>query len=55
MEEDCLFVKSHFLLDQVDDQVCVRHLLAEETAAGCTIGRRQANRGSVMLCAMAVM
>ncbi|XP_051512984.1 uncharacterized protein LOC127417191 isoform X2 [Myxocyprinus asiaticus] len=35
--------------DHVDGRVRVRHLPGEEMAAGCTMGRRQAGGGSVML------
>ncbi|MCI4388573.1 hypothetical protein PGIGA_G00087550 [Pangasianodon gigas] len=44
--------ESHFLLNHVDGWMRVRHLPGEEMAPGCTMGRRQAGRGSVMLWAM---
>ena len=44
--------ESRFLLHHVDGRVCVRHLPGEHMAPGCTMGRRQAGRGSVMLWAM---
>ena len=37
---------------QVGGWVCVRHLPGEHMAPGCTMGRRQAGWGSVMLWAM---
>ncbi len=43
--------ESHFLL-HVNGRVRVRCLPGEEMAPGCTMGRRQAGRGSVMLWAM---
>ncbi len=40
----------HFISsDQVDGQI---HVHPEEMAAGCTMGRKQSGRGSVMLWAM---
>ncbi|KAK3524449.1 hypothetical protein QTP70_029313 [Hemibagrus guttatus] len=44
--------ESHFLLHHMDGRVCVRHLPGEHMAPGCTMGRRKAGRGSVMLWAM---
>ena len=44
--------ESRFLLHHVDGQVCVHHLPGEHMAPGCTMGRRQAGGGSVMLWAM---
>jgi len=44
--------ESCFLLHHVDGRVCVRRLPGEHTAPGCTMGRRQAGGGSVMLWAM---
>ena len=44
--------ESRFLLHHVDGRVCVRHLPGEHMAPGCTMGRRQASGGSVMLWAM---
>ena len=43
--------ESRFLLDHVDGRVRVRRLPGEVMATGCTVGRRQASRGSVMFCA----
>ncbi len=42
--------ESRFLLHHLDG--CVRRLPGEHMAPGCTMGRRQAGGGSVMLCAM---
>ncbi len=42
--------ESHFLLHHLDG--CVRCLPGEHMAPGCTMGRRQAGGGSVMLCGM---
>lgn len=48
--EDCGLVWwSCFLLHHVDGWVCVRHLPGEDMASDCTVGRRQAGGGSVML------
>ena len=44
--------ESCFLLHHVGGQVRVRRLPGEHMATGCTMGRRQASRGSVMLWAM---
>ena len=44
--------ESHFLLHHVDGRVRVRLLPGEHMAPGCTMGRRQAGGGSVMLWAM---
>ena len=44
--------ESRFLLDQVDGRVRVCRLPEEVMAPGCTVGRRQAGGGSVMLWAM---
>jgi len=44
--------ESHFLLDHVDGRVRVCRLPGEVMAPGCTVGRRQAGGGSVMLWAM---
>ena len=44
--------ESRFLLDHVDGHVRVRRLPGEMMAPGCTVGRRQAGGGSVMLWAM---
>jgi len=44
--------ESRFLLHHVDGRVCVRRLPGEHMAPGCTMGRRQAGGGSVMLWAM---
>ena len=44
--------ESRFLLHHVDGRVRVRCLPGEEMAPGCTMGRRQAGGGSVMLWAM---
>ena len=44
--------ESRFLLDQVDSRVHVPRLPGEVMAPGCTVGRRQAGGGSVMLWAM---
>ena len=41
-----------FPFDHVDGRVFVRHLPGEVMAPGCTVGRRQAGGGSVMLWAM---
>ena len=41
--------ESCFLLHHVNGWVCVHRLLGEHMAPGCTVGRRQASRGSVML------
>ncbi len=41
-----------FLLHHVDGRVRVRRLTGEHMAPGCTMGRRQAGGGSVMLWAM---
>ncbi len=46
------FDESYFLLHHVDGRVRVRHLTGEHMAPGCTMGRRQAGGGSVMLWAM---
>ncbi|MCJ8743381.1 hypothetical protein PDJAM_G00093370 [Pangasius djambal] len=43
------FDESHFLLHHVDGRVRVRCLPGVEMAPGCTMGRRQAGGGSVML------
>ncbi|KAK3531598.1 hypothetical protein QTP70_024987 [Hemibagrus guttatus] len=44
--------ESCFLLHHVDDRVRVHHLPGEHMAPGCTMGRRRAGEGSVMLWAM---
>ena len=44
--------ESRFLLDHVDGRVRVRRLPGEVMAPGCTVGRRQAGGGGVMLWAM---
>ena len=44
--------ESCFLLHHVDGWVPVRSLPGEHMALGCTVGRRQAGRGRVMLWAM---
>uniref|UniRef100_A0A8C4NKQ7 Tc1-like transposase DDE domain-containing protein n=1 Tax=Eptatretus burgeri TaxID=7764 RepID=A0A8C4NKQ7_EPTBU len=44
--------ESRFLLDHVDGHVHERHLPGEVMAQGCTVERRQAGGGSVMLWAM---
>ncbi len=44
--------ESHFLLHHVDGWVRLRRLPVEHMAPGCTMGRRQAGGGSVMLWAM---
>ena len=44
--------ESRFLLHHVDGRVRVRLLPGEEMAPGCTMGRRQAGGGSVMLWTM---
>ncbi|MCI4385481.1 hypothetical protein PGIGA_G00050990 [Pangasianodon gigas] len=44
--------ESRFLLHHLDSRVCVHRLPGEEMAPGCTMGRRQAGGGSVMLYAM---
>ena len=44
--------ESRFLLHHVDGRVRVRRLPGEHMAPGCTMGRRQAGGGSVMLWAM---
>ncbi|MCJ8748985.1 hypothetical protein PDJAM_G00170790 [Pangasius djambal] len=44
--------ESRFLLHHVDGRVRVRRLPGEETAPGCTMGRRRAGGGSVMVWAM---
>ncbi len=49
MEEGCLVWWTTFSLDQVNGWVGVQRLPGEEMAAGFTMGRRQASRGSVML------
>ena len=41
--------ESRFLLDHVDGHVRVCRLPGEVIAPGCTMGRRQAGAGSVML------
>ncbi|KAK3533242.1 hypothetical protein QTP70_013655 [Hemibagrus guttatus] len=41
--------ESRFLLHHVDVQVCVRLLPGEHMAPGCTMGRRRAGGGSVLL------
>ena len=41
-----------FFLDHVDGRVCVRRLPGEVMVPGCTVGRRQASGGSVVLWAM---
>ncbi len=46
MEKGSLVCESWSLLDQVDGWVCVW----EGMAAGCTMGRSQADEGNVMLC-----
>ncbi len=46
------FDESYFLLHHVDGRVRVRHLTGQHMAPGCTMGRRQAGGGSVMLWAM---
>ncbi len=46
------FDKLCFLLHNVDGRVRVRRLTGEHMAPGCTMGRRQAGGGSVMLWAM---
>ena len=40
---------SRFLLDHVNGSVLVRRLPGEVMSPGCTVGRRQAGGGSVML------
>ena len=44
--------ESPFLLNCVDGWVSARHLHWEHIAPGCTIGKRQAGGGTVMLWAM---
>ncbi|KAK3525149.1 hypothetical protein QTP86_019533, partial [Hemibagrus guttatus] len=44
--------ESHFLLHHVDGRVRVRLLPGKHMVPGCTMGRRRAGRGSVMLWAM---
>ncbi|KAK3549087.1 hypothetical protein QTP70_031342 [Hemibagrus guttatus] len=44
--------ESHFLLHHVDGRMCVRCLPGEHMAPGCTMERRQAGGGSVMLWTM---
>ncbi|KAK3519048.1 hypothetical protein QTP70_016372 [Hemibagrus guttatus] len=44
--------ESRFLLHHVDVRVCARLLPGEHMAPGCTMGRRRAGGGSVMLWAM---
>ena len=45
--------ESRFLFDHhVDGRVCVRRLPGEVMAPGCSVGRRRAGGGSVMLWAM---
>ena len=48
----CVGGCSHFLLHHMYGWVCVRQLPGEHMAPGCTMGRRQAGGGSVMLWAM---
>lgn len=52
LKEVALFDESHFLLHHVDDWTYVHRLPGGEMAPGCTIGKRQAGRCSVMLWAM---
>ena len=44
--------ESRFLLHHMDGRVHVHHLAGENMAPGCTMGRRQASGGRVMLWAM---
>ena len=44
--------ESYFLLHHVDGQMHVHRLPGEHMAPGCTMGRRQAGRGGVMIWAM---
>lgn len=52
-EESGLVLKITFsFLHQVDNQGSMRHLPGEEKTLGCTVGRRQVGKGSVMPWAM---